>query len=92
MERSTVRGPAIIGAGSRITDSFIGPYTAIDKDVSITRSEVEHSIILGGSSISDLTARLESSLLGRDVRICRREGTTKTLKLLIGDNADLEIP
>src|SRR3954453_9246290 len=29
LERSTVRGPTIIGAGSRIVDAYIGPYSAI---------------------------------------------------------------
>ena len=54
LERTVVRGPAIIGAGTRISDSYIGPYTAIDRDVVITGSEVEHSIVLAGSSIRDL--------------------------------------
>ena len=44
-----VRGPAIIGAGARIVDAYIGPYTAIDADVTIERSEVEHSILLAGA-------------------------------------------
>ena len=92
LERTVVRGPAIIGAGARITDSYIGPYTAIDRDVVITGSEVEHSIVLAGSSIRDLHARMEASLLGKNVSLSRSEGMPKTLRFLVGDNADISIP
>jgi glucose-1-phosphate thymidylyltransferase len=92
LERTVVRGPAIIGAGTRISDSYIGPYTAIDRDVVITGSEVEHSIVLAGSSIRDLHARMEASLLGKNVSLGRSEGMPKTLRLLVGDNADIAIP
>src|SRR4051794_19787092 len=92
LERTVVRGPAMIGAGSRISDSYIGPYTAIDRDVVITGSEVEHSIVLEGSSIRDLHARMEASLLGKNVRLSRSEGMPKTLRFLVGDNADISIP
>ena len=34
----------------------------------IERAEVEHSILLAGSSVRDLDGRMESSLLGRNVR------------------------
>jgi glucose-1-phosphate thymidylyltransferase len=92
LERTIVRGPAIIGAGARLTDSYIGPYTAIDRDVVITGSEVEHSIVLAGSSIRNLHARMEASLLGKNVTLSRSEGMPKTLRFLVGDNADISIP
>ncbi len=92
LERSVVRGPAIIGTGARISDSYIGPYTAIDRDVVITGSEVEHSIVLAGSSIRDLDARMEASLLGKNVSLGRSKGMPRTLRFLVGDNADIEIP
>jgi glucose-1-phosphate thymidylyltransferase len=92
LERSTVRGPAIIGAGAHITDSYVGPYTAIDVDVVIAGSEIEHSIVLAGSSIRDLPARMEASLLGKGVSVERSMGMPKTLRFLVGDNANIAIP
>src|SRR3954452_14827939 len=71
LERSTVRGPAIIGAGARLLDAYIGPYTAIGRHCSIESAEIEHSILLEGSAVRGLGGRMESSLLGRDVVISR---------------------
>src|SRR3954451_5891452 len=67
LERSTVRGPAIIGAGARLKDAYIGPYTAVGRHCVIESAEIEHSILLEGSCVSGLDGRMESSLLGRDV-------------------------
>jgi glucose-1-phosphate thymidylyltransferase len=92
LERTIVRGPAIIGAGARLSDAYVGPYTAIDRDVLITGSEIEHSIVLAGSSIRDLHARMEASLLGKNVSLSRSEGMPKTLRFLVGDNANISIP
>jgi glucose-1-phosphate thymidylyltransferase len=92
LERTVVRGPAVIGAGAVITDSYIGPYTAVDDRVTITGSEVEHSIVLEGSTIRDLHARMEASLLGKNVTVGRSKGMPKTLRFLVGDNADIEMP
>ena len=52
LERSLVRGPAVIGAGARIVDSYVGPYTSIDADVEVVGTEVEHSILLAGASVT----------------------------------------
>ncbi|MHB8333207.1 MAG: glucose-1-phosphate thymidylyltransferase, partial [Candidatus Dormibacteria bacterium] len=43
---STIRGPAIVGAHTRVVDSFVGPFTALYHHVVIEGSEIEHSIVL----------------------------------------------
>jgi glucose-1-phosphate thymidylyltransferase len=91
LERSTVRGPAIVGAGSRITDAYIGPYTAIAEDVEITGAELEHSIVLSGSSIRHLEYRIEASLIGKNVEIRRGPALPKAYRFVVGDNADVQI-
>ena len=88
---SVVRGPAVIGPGACIEDSFIGPYTSIGDGVHVRRSEVEHSILLAGSVVEDLGTRMEASLLGRNVKLTRSDGMPKTFRLLVGDNAEIEL-
>jgi len=91
LERATVRGPAIIGANSRITDAYIGPYTAIAEDCVIERAEIEHSIVMRGSSISDLEGRVEASLIGKDVRIGRGPQVPRAYRFVVGDSSEIEI-
>jgi glucose-1-phosphate thymidylyltransferase len=91
VERSSVRGPAIIGKGARVVDAYVGPYSAIGDRCVIERAEVEHAIMLEGSSVRDLDARMESSLLGRDVTIARSLGQPKAYRFLVGDRSDIGI-
>lgn len=91
LQRTTVRGPAIIGRGAHLTDCYIGPYTAVGEDCRISRAEVEHSILLEGSSVCDLDGRMESSLLGRNVTIRRGDGQPKAYRFMVGDNSDISI-
>ncbi len=91
LERSTVRGPAVIGAGARLTDAYVGPYSAIGERCVVERAEVENSILLEGSSVTDLGARVESSLLGRDVTIARSEGQPSAYRFLVGDRSDIGV-
>jgi glucose-1-phosphate thymidylyltransferase len=88
---SVVRGPAVIGAGARIEDAYVGPYTSIGDDVCVRRSEVEHSIILSGSVVEDLGTRMEASLLGREVKLTRSDGMPKTLRMLVGDKSEIKL-
>ncbi len=86
---STVRGPAIIGGGTRIENSYVGPFTSIHDDVTITGSEIEHSIILDHSRIADIGGRLEDSLIGKNVEVFRSDGKPKTYRLMLGDSSQV---
>jgi glucose-1-phosphate thymidylyltransferase len=91
LERTTVRGPAIVGAGARLSDCYIGPYTAIGDGCSISGAEVEHSILLAGCTVSDLDGRMESSLLGRNVTVRRDDRQPRAYRFMVGDNSDISI-
>jgi glucose-1-phosphate thymidylyltransferase len=91
LERTTVRGPAIIGAGARITDAYIGPYTSIGEGCVISDAEVEHSILLEGAQVTNLEGRMESSLLGRNVKIARGVRQPRAYSFMVGDTSEIGI-
>ena len=91
LERCTVRGPAIIGAGAQLTDCYIGPYTAVGENCTIDHAEVEHSILLAGATVRGLGGRIESSLLGRNVTIGRDAGQPRAYRFLVGDQSEIAI-
>jgi glucose-1-phosphate thymidylyltransferase len=92
LERSTVRGPAIIGADTQLIDAYVGPYTSIAEECRIENAEVEHSILLARSSVRDLQGRMESSLLGRNTSIGRDHAQPRAYRFLVGDNSAIGIP
>jgi glucose-1-phosphate thymidylyltransferase len=91
LERCTVRGPAIIGAGAHLKDCYVGPYTAIGEGCEISAAELEHSILLAGTTVRDLDGRMESSLLGRNVTIGRGPRQPRAYRFLVGDNSEISI-
>jgi len=88
---SILRGPLIIGEDCTIDDSYIGPFTSIGEAVTIKGSEIEHSIILKGSTIIDIEARIESSLIGRDVTIVRATDRPLAKRFMVGDSSHIEV-
>ena len=90
LERATVRGPAIIGAGTHIKDVPTSVPTRRWATRFIERAELEHSIVLSGSRIADLEFRIEAVHRPQRhhlPRACATEG----LPLRGGDNADVQI-
>ena len=86
---STVRGPAIVGKGAVIENAYVGPFTSIGDGVVVRESEVEHSIILEGSRISDVGGRIESSLIGRNAAIYRTQTKPRSFTFMLGDRSEV---
>jgi glucose-1-phosphate thymidylyltransferase len=89
VERSLLRGPVIVGPGARITDAYIGPYTSIGAGVVVEGAEIEHSIVLPEAVLSFIGTRLESSVIGRGARVVRGFSLPSTLRMALGDGAEV---
>jgi glucose-1-phosphate thymidylyltransferase len=87
---SQVRGPAIIGARTRLENAYVGPFTAIANDCEVLDSEVEHSVVLDHSRIVGVP-RLTDSLIGRYVVVERADRRPQSTRLMVGDHCTIEL-
>ncbi|WP_433333615.1 glucose-1-phosphate thymidylyltransferase [Spirillospora sp. CA-294931] len=90
VSRSRVVGPVVIGAGSVVRDSYVGPFTSIDRDCTVADSEIEYSIVLRGASI-DGVGRIECSLIGREARVTPAPRVPRAHRLVLGDHSTVQI-
>src|SRR5690606_8376644 len=86
---SVIRGPAIIGENTLIENSYVGPFTSIYHDVVVRNAEIERSIILENSSVTDIDARLQDSLIGRNAKVQHVDRKPKSIKMNLGDHSTL---
>jgi glucose-1-phosphate thymidylyltransferase len=87
---STVRGPAVIGPNTVVEDSYIGPYSSVAQNCSIFRAELDHSVILAGSSIKNV-ARITDSLIGAYAEVDRSHHVPAGIRLMLGDHSRVEL-
>ena len=87
---SRIVGPVIVGAGTRVADSYLGPFTSVAEDCTITDSEIEYSIVLRGASISGVR-RIEASIIGRNVEVTPAPRVPKAHRLILGDHSKVQI-
>jgi glucose-1-phosphate thymidylyltransferase len=90
VQASRVRGPVVIGGGTLIKNSFIGPHTSIGRDCRIENASLEHSVLLDGARVIDVE-RLEDSVVGRNAAVIGDPGNHRALRLMIGDDAEVRI-
>ncbi|MGZ4619620.1 MAG: glucose-1-phosphate thymidylyltransferase [Frankiaceae bacterium] len=88
--RSTIRGPAIIGRHTRIVDSYVGPFTSIYHGCRIEQTEIEHSIVLEETTIRGM-ARIEDSLIGKQVEVAPSAALPRAHRLMLGDHSRVSV-
>ena len=91
LERTTVRGPAVIGAGHGCATATSAPTR---RSARTARSPAPRSSTRSCSpapSVCDLDGRMESSLLGRNVTIRRGDRQPRAYRFMVGDNSDISI-
>jgi glucose-1-phosphate thymidylyltransferase len=57
----------------------------------VENSEIEHSMVLEQSQISNIEARIQDSLIGRFVTVVRSPIKPKAHKLTLGDHSQVGI-
>jgi glucose-1-phosphate thymidylyltransferase len=92
IEGSIIRGPIFIGKNVKISNAYIGPFTAISDNCVIENAEVENSIIMSGAQVTNLLTRLDASLIGYNTTVSTKHTKPRTLNLFIGDNSDVKLP
>ncbi|MBC9727997.1 glucose-1-phosphate thymidylyltransferase [Streptomyces sp. TRM68367] len=88
---SRVVGPALIGAGTVIADSYVGPFTSIAENCLVEESEIEYSIVLRQATVVG-TRRIEVSLIGNSVEVTPAPRTPAVHRLVLGDHSKVQIP
>ncbi|MGZ8600161.1 MAG: glucose-1-phosphate thymidylyltransferase [Actinomycetota bacterium] len=87
--RSRVLGPTIVGSGSLVEDSTLGPNVALSPSCVVVSSAVEDSIVMEGSRIEGVRT-VSGSILGRNAEV-RHSGTEGVHRLVVGDQSRVEI-
>jgi glucose-1-phosphate thymidylyltransferase len=90
LERSTVRGPAIIGRDTVLRDSYVGPFTSIYHSCTIESTEIEYSIVLAQSTIRGVS-RIEDSLIGKEVEVTPSRDQPRAHRLMLGDHSRVQL-
>jgi glucose-1-phosphate thymidylyltransferase len=89
VSRSGIRGPAVIGEGTVVEDSLIGPHTSIYYGCRVVGSEIEDSIVMEQCVIEDVRS-MSGSILGKRVEV-RRGDRPAMYRLIAGDQSQVEV-
>jgi glucose-1-phosphate thymidylyltransferase len=86
-----IRGPVTIGENCHIENSFIGPHSSIADNVTLIDADISHSVILESAKIEAVDQRIVDSLIGQRVHLTNSEERPKALRLMIGDDSQIQL-
>jgi glucose-1-phosphate thymidylyltransferase len=86
---STIVGPAIVGLGTLIEGSTVGPHASISEGCEIRASGVADSIVMEGCRIEGVPG-IVGSILGRGVAV-RHAGGRGLHRLVLGDQSRVDV-
>ncbi|HXP18938.1 MAG TPA: glucose-1-phosphate thymidylyltransferase [Streptosporangiaceae bacterium] len=85
-----LRGPLIIGTGSTVVNSSIGPFTSLGRQCVVVDSTIERSIVLDGSSVRRVRG-ISGSVIGRRAQVGSARPGTAAFQLVIGDDCQVMV-
>jgi glucose-1-phosphate thymidylyltransferase len=88
---SRICGPAIIGEDCALYNSFIGPFTAVQKGTRLIDTAVCDSIILAGCRLENVPL-LNHSILGENTELTTSPRSQPGWQLLTADHTRLSVP
>jgi glucose-1-phosphate thymidylyltransferase len=86
---SRITGPCLIGSGSVIEGSTVGPHVAVGEDCVLRGVTIEDSIIDDGVRAMDVQASLRRCVLGRNACVCAVSSSDGPLSLLLADESSI---
>ena len=91
LDGAKIRGPVSIGAGARLVETYVGPYTTIAEGVTLEGVEIENSIVLRGAQIRYPGRRLEGSMVGEGAQITRDYSLPSAVRLRVGPGSEIQL-
>jgi glucose-1-phosphate thymidylyltransferase len=83
---SVIKGPVIIGKNCIISNAYVGPYTSIGNNCEIINTDIEDSVVMDCTKISN-GGRITESLIGKNILIDKFDSPQKAKKFIIGDES-----
>ncbi len=82
-----ITGPAVIGRGTQMARTVIGPNTSIGDDCRVSDATIEGTIVMEGTEIRGW--KLQNSLLGRSTRV-HGSPPPDFVEMTLGENSEID--